>query len=87
MDDRWAPFDRDQNPLLANTLGHLALFQEEVHRQCLGLSVANLQVTPELVELDDMLAIATQFAIAACTPEFKVRSGRASKRTALCKLP
>lgn len=85
MDGGWAPFDREQNPLPVDTLGHLALFQEEVHRQCLALSQENMQVTPELLELDEMLTIANQFAKAAGTPEFKELTAKVSMRTATLK--
>lgn len=86
IDGGWAPFDRDQNPLPVNTLGHLDRFQEAVHRQCLALSQANLQLTPEIIELDEMLTIAKRFAKAAGTPEFKEHSAKGGKRSAILNL-
>lgn len=86
VDGGWAPFDRDQNPLPVNTLGHLDRFQEAVHRQCVALSQASMQLTPEIIELDEMLTIANRFAKAAGTPEFKERSAKVHKRAPILKL-
>lgn len=87
IDGGWAPFDREQNPLPVNTLGHLVFFHERVHRQCLGLTIASLQATPEIMELDEVLATAIRFAKAVGTPEFKEPSDRVVKRMAMVKQP
>lgn len=86
IDGGWAPFDREQNPLPIPTLGRLALFQEAVHRQCLALSQANLKLTAEIMELDEMLSIAIQFAKAVGTSEFKQLSAKVKKHRAMSKL-
>lgn len=85
IDGGWAPFDRDQNPLPVNTLGKLDLFQEAVHRHCLALSLLNRQSTPELMELNEMLTIAHQFAKALGTAAFEELSANVGKRAAILK--
>lgn len=86
IDGGWAPFDRNQNPLPVNTLGHLDRFQEAIHRQCAALRQANLHLTHELIELDEILTIANRYAKAAGAPEFKERSAKLNKRTSILKL-
>lgn len=85
VDGGWAPFDSGQRPLQVDTLEDLIRFREAVRRQCVALKQANLQLTPEIVELDEMLSIASQFAQAMRSTQFK-HSAEASKRSSLLKL-
>jgi hypothetical protein len=86
VDGGWAPFDRGLRPLQVNTIGHLKGFRDAVHRQCLALKEANFRLTPEIMELDEILSIASQYAEALRTPEFKERSAAVSRRPALLNL-
>ena len=86
IDGGWAPFDSDRNPLPMSTVGRLELFQQAVHRQCLALSQANLRLTPEIMELDEMLTIATRFARTISGPDFKERSAKIVTRASILNL-
>lgn len=86
VDGGCCPFDTDRNPILVDTLEHLRIVQNAVHGQCLALGQANLRLTPELVELNEMLTIAIRFADAISTPAFEERSGKDGNRPAILNL-
>ena len=86
VDGGWGPFDRSQRSLCLNTVGHLTYFQDVVHRQCVCLKEAKIQLTPEIMELDEMLSIASRYAEAMRAPRFKARSIGTSKHSALLNL-
>jgi hypothetical protein len=83
VDGGWAPFDDDQRPLEVSTLGHLRCFRDSVHRQCLGLKEAKMQLAPEIMELDEILFIAMQYAESMEAPDFKPRSPAVGTRSRL----
>ena len=86
VDGGWAPFDNGQKPLQVDTIEDLTRFQDAIRRQCVALKQANMQLTPEIVELDEMLSIASRFAEAMRSTEFKEHSSASSTRSALLRL-
>jgi len=74
VDGGWAPFGNDQRPLHVSSIGHLGCFRDSVHGQCTGLKEAKVELAPEIIELDEILSIAVQFAESLETPDFKARS-------------
>lgn len=86
VDGGWAPFDRDQRSMRVNTVRDLTSFRDAVHRQCVSLKEAQLQLTPEIMELNEMLFIASRYAEAIRAPEFKDRSNATNKRSVLLNL-
>jgi hypothetical protein len=86
VDGGWAPFDNGQKPLPVGSIDDLTRFQDAIRRQCDALKQANMQLTPEIVELDEMLSIASRFAEAMGSAEFKGHSAAGSTRSALLRL-
>jgi hypothetical protein len=74
MDGGRAPFDRDRRALPVSTVGRLSLFRDRIRHQCTALKQVGMPLTPELVELEDLLSVATQRAESRKAPEFKERS-------------
>jgi hypothetical protein len=74
MDGGRAPFDRDRRPLPISTVGRLSLFRDRIRHQCTALTQVGLPLTPELVELDEVLSAATQMAESRKAPELNERS-------------
>jgi hypothetical protein len=74
MDGGRAPFDRDRRALPVSTVGRLSLFRDRIRHQCAALKQVGMQLTPELVELDEILSVATQMAESRKAPDFKERS-------------
>ena len=86
VDGGWAPFDNGQKPLPVGSIDDLTRFQDAIRRQCVALKQANMQLTPEIVELDEMLSIAIRFAEATRSTAFKEHSPPSSPRSALLRL-
>lgn len=86
MDGGWAPFDKDQMPSEVNGVRDLRRIREAVHRQCVALRETRVQLTPELIELDEILFIASQLAESMKAPEFKARLPAATRRSRLLNL-
>jgi hypothetical protein len=86
VDGGWAPFDQDQMPLHVNGAEDLKRIRDAVHRQCVALRQARVQLTPELIELDEVLFIATQLMESMKAPEFKARLPVATGRSRLLNL-
>lgn len=87
MDGGRAPFDRDRRPLPISTVGRLSLFRDRIRHQCTALKQVGMPLTPELVELDEILSVATQMAESRKAPQPKERSAAApAKRSALSNL-
>ena len=86
VDGGWAPFDEHQTPSQVNGVGDLKRIRDAVHLQCVALRQARVQLTPELVELDEILFIATQLTESMKTPEFKARPPVATGRSRLLNL-
>lgn len=74
MDGGRAPFDRHLGPLPVSTVGHLSLFRDRIRHQCTALKQVGMQLTPELIELDEILSVATQMVESRKAPELKERS-------------
>lgn len=73
VDGGWAPFDESQSPSQINDDRDLKHIRDAIHRQCLTLREARLPLTAELMELDEVLSIATLLVEAMKAPEFKAR--------------
>jgi hypothetical protein len=86
VDGGWAPFDEDQMPSQVNGVGDLRRIRDAVHFQCAALKQAHVQLTPELIELDEILFIAAQLTESMKAPEFKARSPMATGRSRLLNL-
>lgn len=86
IDGGWAPFDQNQVPSKINGIQDLRCVRDAVHRQCVALREARMVLTPELVELDEILFIATQWADSLEAPGFKTRSPQVAARAGLFAL-
>lgn len=74
IDGGRAPFDRDRRALPVSTVGRLSLFRDRIRHQRTALTQVGMPLTPELVELDEILSVATQMAESRKAPELKERS-------------
>lgn len=74
VDGGWAPFDHGQRPVQINGVRDLRRVCDAIHRQCVTLRQARMALTPELIELNEILFIAAQMAELLKSPEFKPRS-------------
>jgi len=83
VDGGQGPFDSDLRVVPLSTLGNLSRLRDRVRDRCFAFKQAGIQSTPELVELDEILSLATRFAESTKTPEFKARSATLGKRSAL----
>jgi hypothetical protein len=61
-DGGWAPFDQRQRPSTLNGVRDLQRVQNAVHRQCIQLRRIGIALSPELIELDEVLFVAVQAA-------------------------
>ena len=86
IDGGWAPFDQDQTPSRINGVRDLWRVRDAVYRQCAALRQACLQLTPELMELDEILFLATQLAESMKMPEYKAHTRAVTARFRLAKL-
>jgi hypothetical protein len=86
VDGGWAPFDLSQRPSPVNGIQDLRCIRDAVHRQCVSLRTAGLALTPELMELDEILFIAAQMAESLGAPGYKTRSSAVAARTGLFAL-
>ena len=86
VDGGWAPFDEDQMPSEVDGVQDLRRIRDGVHLQCVALKQARVQLTPELIELDEVLFIASQLAESMKAPEFKARPRAATGRSRLLSL-
>lgn len=86
IDGGWAPFDQNQMPSQVNGVRDLRRIRDAVYRQCAALRQARVELTPELMELDEILFIAVQLAESMKAPEFKTRSPAATARSRLLNL-
>ena len=83
VDGGWTPFDQNQEPSQVNGIQDLRCVRDAVHRQCIALREARMVLRPELVELDEILFIATQMADSLEAPGFKTRSPQVAGRAGL----
>jgi hypothetical protein len=86
VDGGWAPFDQNQRPSQINGVRDLRRICYGVHRQCVALRQAGMAVTPELIELDEILFIAAEMAESLKSPQYKSRSPRRNVETPLTTL-
>ena len=86
VDGGWAPFDQDQTPSQVENVADLKRFRYAVRSQCVALQQARLQLTPEIMELDEILFIALQLTESMKVPEFKTRAPAARNGSRLLNL-
>ncbi len=86
VDGGWAPFDHDQMPSRVHNVEDLRRFRDAVSSQCIALKQASLQLTAEILELDEILFIAVQLTESMKVPEFKARAPAAGRRSPLLNL-
>jgi len=73
-------------PLQVTGVGDLKRIRDAVHRHCVVLGQARVQLTPELIELDEILFIATQLTESMKAPGFKARPPVATGRSRLLNI-
>ena len=86
VDGGWAPFDEGQSPSRISDDRDLRHIRDAIHRQCLTLREARLPLTAELMELDEVLCIATLLVEAMKAPGFKAQHAAATGRSNLPNL-
>ncbi|MGA8004460.1 MAG: hypothetical protein WCA17_00010 [Burkholderiales bacterium] len=86
IDGGWAPFSQRQAPSRINGVRDLRRVRDAVYGQCAALRQAGVQLTPELMELDEILFVATRLAESMRTPEYKARAAGNTGRLRLAKL-
>lgn len=60
VDAGWAPFDVNQRPLPVNGALDVRCIRDAIHCHCLAFREAGMELTPELVELDEFFFIASE---------------------------
>lgn len=86
LDGGWAPFEQDQTPSQVENVADLKRFRDAVRSQCIALQQARLQLTPEIMELDEILFIALQLTDSMNAPDFKPRAAAVGTGSILLNL-
>jgi hypothetical protein len=60
LDGGWAPFDASQRPLRILSAAAVHCIRNAIHRHCIALREANIDLSPELAEFDALFSIASE---------------------------